>query len=322
MHDLTALIARHGAVVLFGWCFLEAAGVPIPAALALLIGGAAAAQGWMPAGAGWAAAMGGLLLGDTLLFLLGRYTGWWLLGVLCRVTANPEACIYSSAHTFYRKGRVTLLLAKFVPGLAAMAAPLAGSMNMSLPQFLALDAAGAALYVSAYGLAGYLSADLISVVVGYFQAAGRVVETILVAALAGYVAWRLWLGWKSRELRSVPRVPPTAIPGGDDAVVFDVRSHGYYGSNVTRIKGARRLEPNRLMEAAGEMPSGKKLYFYCTCYNEATSVRVAHMLRQQGHETFVIQGGLRAWQKAGQPTELVPPEDIVQLPTFARRQKK
>ncbi len=316
MDDLLGLVSRHGASFLFVFCFLEASGIPIPAALALLVGGAAAGKGWISPGMGWLAGMAGLLAGDTLLFLLGRYTGWWLLGVLCRVTANPEACIFSAAHAFHKRGRVTLVLAKFVPGLAAMAAPLAGSMNMRMRHFLALDGAGAALYVTAYGVVGYICSDIIAVVLSYFQAAGRLVETLVAGAVLGYAAWRVWLAWKTRELRDVPRVLPTEID--EDAAVIDVRSHGYYGSDAKRIKGATRLEPNRLPEAMEELPAGKKLFLYCTCHNEATSIRVAHMLRQKGYETFVIRGGMRAWEKAGQPVEPVPPEDIVHLPTFAR----
>jgi len=50
---------------------------------------------------------------------------------------------------------------------------------------------------------------------------------------------------------------------------------------------------------------------------EATSARVAHLLKQEGFEAFVIVGGLGAWQKAGQPLEPVPQEDLVLLPTFS-----
>jgi rhodanese-related sulfurtransferase len=49
---------------------------------------------------------------------------------------------------------------------------------------------------------------------------------------------------------------------------------------------------------------------------EATSARVAYLLREQGFKAFVIVGGLAAWRKAGQPTENVPESDLVHLPTF------
>jgi len=46
---------------------------------------------------------------------------------------------------------------------------------------------------------------------------------------------------------------------------------------------------------------------------------VAHLLREQGFNAFVIVGGLGAWRKAGQPVEIVPENDLVHLPTFARK---
>jgi hypothetical protein len=46
---------------------------------------------------------------------------------------------------------------------------------------------------------------------------------------------------------------------------------------------------------------------------------VAHTLREEGFNAFVIVGGLAAWRKAGRPTETVPESDLVLLPTFSRR---
>ena len=46
-----------------------------------------------------------MLMGDTLLFILGRYMGWGLLGLLCRLSINPESCILRSAESFYKRGK-------------------------------------------------------------------------------------------------------------------------------------------------------------------------------------------------------------------------
>jgi membrane protein DedA with SNARE-associated domain len=150
MDSLTTAIAQHGYAILIGVVFVEAIGLPVPAALALLIAGAAAAHGLLQAPYAVAAALLAMLVADTLMFLLGRHTGWWLLGVLCRMSLNPESCILRSADSFYRRGRQLLVIAKFIPGINTMAPPLAGSMNMRLAQFLPLDLAGAALYVGSF----------------------------------------------------------------------------------------------------------------------------------------------------------------------------
>ena len=115
----------------------------MPAALVLLIAGGAAAHGFLQIPNAFGAALFAMLAGDTLMFLLGRYTGWWLLGMLCRISLNPESCILRSADSFYRRGRMLLVIAKFIPGINTLAPPLAGSMNMRLAPFLRLDSAGA-----------------------------------------------------------------------------------------------------------------------------------------------------------------------------------
>jgi rhodanese-related sulfurtransferase len=50
---------------------------------------------------------------------------------------------------------------------------------------------------------------------------------------------------------------------------------------------------------------------------EATSARVAHLLREQGFNAYVLVGGLTAWRKAGLALEPVPRNDLVKLPTFS-----
>ena len=98
-------LALHGYSVLFAAVFLEAVGLPIPAALALLIAGGASARGSLQGSYALGGALLAMIAGDTLMFVMGRYTGWWLLGVLCRLSLNPESCILRSADSFYRRGR-------------------------------------------------------------------------------------------------------------------------------------------------------------------------------------------------------------------------
>src|SRR6204780_4077686 len=146
MNHLFSLIAHHGYILLFLVVLAEAIGLPVPAAVALVAGGAAAAAGTLNIFKVLFLAISAMLMGDTLLFILGRYMGWGLLGLLCRLSINPESCILRSAESFYKRGKATLLVAKFIPGVNSMAPPLAGSMKMRPLQFLQLDFLGAFLY--------------------------------------------------------------------------------------------------------------------------------------------------------------------------------
>ena len=104
---------------------------------------------------------------------MGRYTGWWLLGLLCRLSLNPESCILRSADSFYRRGRTVLVFAKFVPGVNTMAVPLAGSMNMRFAQFFGLDLAGASLYAAAYLSVGFIFSDALGTITKNYQIFSR-----------------------------------------------------------------------------------------------------------------------------------------------------
>jgi rhodanese-related sulfurtransferase len=141
----------------------------------------------------------------------------------------------------------------------------------------------------------------------------------LIVTIAAYAGLQIWMWIKARKLRSVPFVRPAEAAraiSSDGGVIFDVRSHGYYDRNATRIQGSRRLEPNALPQFTGDIPAETQVYLYCTCLREATSVRVANILRDQGFHVSVIKGGLRAWTKAGLPVEAVPAEEMAAMPTF------
>jgi membrane protein DedA with SNARE-associated domain len=268
MGDILSLISHHGYALIAVAVFLEAIGVPVPAALALLAAGTASALGKLRLGLVLASALPAMVIGDTLLFTLGRHTGWTLLGLLCRVSVNPETCILRSAESFYRRGKATLVLAKFIPGINTMAPPLAGSMNMRMFQFLRLDAAGAALYITAYVAAGFLFSRFFGIFARGLQSAGHAVEWAVLAGVLGYISYRLWLYWKHRMYRVVPRVTVAEVKRkldeGFDIVLADVRSHGYYDAGASRIHGSIRLEPNALAAALKDLPKDKEIYLYCT----------------------------------------------------------
>ena len=322
MPSWTSAIAQHGYAILIGAVFLESIGLPVPAALALLIAGAATAHALLQLPYALGAALLAMLAGDTLMFLIGRYTGWWLLGALCRISLNPESCILRSADSFYRRGRQLLVIAKFIPGINTMAAPLAGSMNMGVTQFLGLDLAGAALYIGAYFGVGFLFSDALAVVTRGYQAAGRVLGWVVIALVAGYVIFQLWLWIRERRLPVVTLADPAeaalAVQSGAD--IYDVRSHGYFDAKAMRIRGSRRLDPHSLHQSNAQLPGDRVVYLYCTCARQATSTRVARELRAtlagKGARIAVIRGGLHAWTKAGYPVEAVPAAEMAALPLF------
>jgi membrane protein DedA with SNARE-associated domain/rhodanese-related sulfurtransferase len=325
--DLLAVIEHHGYAVTAGVLFLACCGLPLPLSVVLLAAGAAAHGGSLNLGLVILIACIAALCGDTLMYFGGRYTGWWLLAGLCRMSMNPETCIFGSANSFYKRGPSTLVVAKFIPGLSTVAAPLAGSLNMRLWRFLRLDSAGVLLYVSAWTLAGFVFARFLRDVIGWVERVGHATTAVLLLLLVFYVIW-LTVNWvRDTRFSDVERVHVVELlerlrtaTHEKLVVIADVRSHGYYDSGMQRIKNSIRVEPSRLKEelvALREfMQPECEIYLYCSCSHEATSVRVAKMLEQENCATKVIQGGLKAWIKAGGPTEPVPAADMEHLPRF------
>jgi len=325
--NLLALVTHHGYATTMVMMFLAACGLPLPLSIVLLAAGANAHHGALNLGMVLLAAMLASMVGDTLMYMGGRYTGWWLLAGMCRLSMNPEDCIFGSAKQFYTRGPKTLLIAKFIPGVSTVAAALAGSLNMKLSRFLRLDIFGVAFYVTLWTLIGYMFSHLLRDIIVFIERLGHVTAigfTLLVIVYAGWLTYN-WV--HDRRFQHIEKVAANdlfeALRNATHdrlVVIADVRSHGYYDPGMQRIKNSIRVEPARLKEeliALREFMAPEcEVYLYCSCAHEATSVRVAYMLEQADCKTKVIQGGLRAWVKAGGPTEPVPLTDVEHLPRF------
>ena len=325
--NLAAWIAAHGYLSVAAILFVSALGLPLPSGLALILGGAAAHGGSLHLY--WLLPLGILVesAGASLLYLGGRASGWWLLSKLCRVTMDPENCIFRSADFFYSRGPRVLLIARFIPGLNSMAPPLAGSLHMRGWKFWRLDFTGAVLHVSAWSLAGFFFSHYIKVVTGALALVGHVAAGIVSLVLLGYAAMWVFVQVRDRRYKDVRRVSVDEVrerlenPDPERPIVIaDVRSHGYYDPGMQRIKNSIRVEPNRLgveLDALRETLAPEcDIYVYCSCVRDATSIRIAHVMEQRGQPVRVIEGGLRGWVRAGCPTEPVPLSELRHLPRF------
>ena len=90
---------------------------------------------------------GGILAGDTIIFMLGRYAGervysWPVL----RSHLKPARRQRFNA-SFLKNGTKVVFFARFVPGVRMVAYLVAGNLRMNYSKFVILDSIGAALTV-------------------------------------------------------------------------------------------------------------------------------------------------------------------------------
>jgi membrane protein DedA with SNARE-associated domain/rhodanese-related sulfurtransferase len=324
--EILTIVAHHGYLLIAGMLFLFCMGIPMPAAITLVAAGAASADHVLSAPVAFLSAIGGALAGDILLYLGGRYTGWWLLNFLCRASLSPDKCMFRAANYFYDRGARTLLTAKFIPGVSMIAAPVAGSLNLRPMRFLRYDLIGVVAYCGAYFAVGYLFHRFFLIIAHALGTFGRVAGALVVIAILGYIL-AVYITGRRNRFPMVELISPQEVKKHLDTpdpehitVIADVRSHGYYETDMQRIRNSIRIEPNRLAEEMTVMKDlmapKVEVFVYCTCAREATSRRVAHMLQERGIHARVIAGGLRAWKKAGFETETVPVGDLEHLPVF------
>ena len=327
--NLLEVIVHHGYVVTSIVVFSACCGLPLPLSVVLLTAGAAAHGGSLNLGVVILCAWSAALAGDMVMYLGGRYTGWWLLTNICKFSLNQEACVFGSAHQFYKRGSKALLVAKFVPGLAEVSSVLAGSLSMRPRRFLALDGLGILAYVTSWSVAGFVFARFLREAIRWVERVGHITAAMLGGIVVLYVLWLVLSLLRETRLPKVEKIAAKDLrkhlqTAKQDRllIIADVRSRGYYDPGMQRIKNSIRVDPGRLMEDLEVLEEFMlpqpdcEIYLYCSCAHEATSMRVARMLQRENCTTKVIRGGLKAWVRAGGAVEPVPHDDVEHLPRF------
>ncbi len=166
MNETAKFLVDHGGSILFGVVLVEQMGLPLPAMPWLLAAGALAASDSLNPIAAVGVTVLACLMADSVWFYLGRHTGKRVLGLLCRVSLEPDSCLQRSGSFLARHAPEGLLAAKFLPGLGAVIPPLAATLGMSYRRFLLFDGLGSLLYAASYVLLGFLFSDQLQRMLG------------------------------------------------------------------------------------------------------------------------------------------------------------
>jgi membrane protein DedA with SNARE-associated domain/rhodanese-related sulfurtransferase len=300
-----------GLTVLFLNVLFEQLGVPVPAVPTLIVAGAMAADGRLPAAAVFGLAVAACLIGDSAWYLAGRRFGGRVMNLLCRISLTPDICVNQTQSSFERWGSKVLIVAKFVPGLSLVAPPLAGATRMGVARFLIYSGLGAALWVGTALLGGVLLKPQIERLLPRVAALGRPALALILTLLAAYIAYKWWERYRFKKALDMARISVAELYARLNAaappVVLDVRSSTAQGLQLRRIPGALHVPLQEVGRHVGTLPRDRDIILYCTCPNEASAAKAAKMLMDHGLDRVrPLHGGLEAWIAAGYAVEEVP----------------
>lgn len=302
--DITPFFAEYGLLLLFGVVLTEQLGVPVPALPVLMYAGARAIDDPLYGVTATAVAILACMIGDSAWFAAGRRYGHGVLRLLCRISLSPDSCVRQTESVFERRGVATLVIAKFVPGLATVAPPVAGALGLRVSTFLIFNGAGAALYCGTGVVLGLLFHDQIGALLDFAGTMGTRALALLAMLIALYIGWRWWD--RHRFIRSLDtgRISvdelSRMIEAGEQPIVLDVRSRTHREMDGRRIPGALHVDLDALEKTLEGIPRDRDVVVYCACPNEVTAVKVAMQLRERGiRRVRPLSGGIDAWALAG-----------------------
>jgi membrane protein DedA with SNARE-associated domain/rhodanese-related sulfurtransferase len=306
------ILRQFGYSFIFLTVFAESLGLPVPSYPVILIAAALAAPLHLRLPLISIACVVAALAGDGIWYALGRSRGRPILRWLCSLSLSPDSCVSRTERTFHRYGLKSLFVAKFVPGLGAVAAPLAGMLKVAPLRFMAADLAGIALWAGSAIAVGRAFRTQVEWAMEWLAAFGRAGVLILAVMLAGWLLlkWverRQFYRLLERSRISAPELKER-LERGDPIVIVDLRSDLSYQGEGIKVAGAIWIPPDDFEARYREIPQGHPVVMYCNCPNEVTSARMARLLVEKGyHEVWPLLGGLDGWAELGYPIEAANP---------------
>jgi membrane protein DedA with SNARE-associated domain/rhodanese-related sulfurtransferase len=306
------ILLTYGYTLLFGWVLVEQFGIPLPATPVVLAAGALSAEHQLSFPAALGASLIACLVADSTWFFVGRKYGHVVLRVLCKLSLEPTICVRRTQNSFGRRRELTLMFAKFVPGLATLAAPVAGQNGMPYLSFLFFDGVGAALWLTALLTGGRLFGDALKKDPSLLDWVGRFGGAILVLGIIGFFVARLYRRRMVLRQLVASRLEPEELKrqldSGEQVYIVDLRHPLELLPDPFTLPGALHISPEDLAAKVHEIPRDRDVVLYCTCPSEATAAKTAMTLHKLGVERVrPLRGGFDEWKRLGFPMDAIQP---------------
>jgi len=302
--DPVSLLARYGLALVFANVLVEQIGIPVPAIPTLVVAGALAADGKLSIASILAAATLACFIADGVWYLAGRRYGLGILRLLCRISLSPDSCVRQTENQFARWGLASLVLGKFVPGIATVAPPLAGAMRIGAVRFIIFNTLGSFLWAAISVGAGVLFHEQITSLLDRFEEMGVRALQVIAALLAIFIALKWWERRRFFRTLRLARITSQELrklmDDGARPAIVDVRSAADRQVDGRYIPGAVAIDLGELDTRRGELPGDREIVFYCSCPNEASAAVAAKRLLQIGYARVrPLAGGIDGWIAAG-----------------------
>ena len=304
-------LSQYGLAIVAFNVLLNQMGLPVPVVPTLVLAGAITASGQQPLGPVFLAAVGACLLADSGWYWIGQKYGIRVLKTLCRISLEPDSCVNETQSQFDRWGVNSLVIAKFVPGWATIAPPLAGAMRIGWLRFISLSTLAAMLWVGVGLLAGALFKTQIALLLIHLDRIGSIAFLGALVLLSAYVAFKWWERSRFYKMLRMARISVAElhalIQGGEAPLIIDVRSPTARALEPHWIPGALHISLPDVDVHLKDLPRDRDIILYCTCPSEASAARVAKILMNHGFKRVrPLHGGLDAWVAAGHSVAKAP----------------
>lgn len=302
----------YGYLLLFAWILVEQLGIPLPATPVLLAAGALSAENELRFPLALLSGFLASMIADSVWFHVGRRYGHLVLRVLCKLSLEPTVCVRRTQNSYSRGQALTLMTAKFIPGLATLAPPVAGQNGMSYATFLLYDGIGATLWLSALLSIGRVFGKVLQRDTRALDWAGQFSAVLLVLGIAAFfvarVIRRRVVLKNLAEARLEPHELKQRLDAGEAIFIVDLRHPLELLPDPFLLPGALHISPEALAARSHEIPRDRDVVLYCTCPSEATAAKVAMTLHRLGIERVrPLRGGYDEWKRLGYPMDAVAP---------------
>lgn len=258
----------HGYSVLFIGVLVDQIGIPLPVLPLLLGAGALCGLGQLDLLTAISLAAGGSFISNVFWYEMGRLRGRAVLGFICKISFEPDTCIRRTEETYLRHGKSSLVIAKFIPGLNAVAAPVAGVFKMPRIVFLMLNAVSAVMWASLFLGLGYLFRNQLEEMLYTIQNLSgglAIVVGILVALYMTHLYLRRYLMIRFlRVARITPEELKQKMDENADPFIIDLRNAIDRKNTPDTLLNALQIAPLELPHRYHEIPKDREIVLFCT----------------------------------------------------------